>query len=429
MAAPASPWWLQAWRAGLSSSMAVVASDLLAWSLTVAAAVWLSARMPGTDASWIVAVAAPVAIALYLAAGLYPGVGIAPVGAASRVAAIHVGVAIAATLAGLLLGLDATSAASVVAACALALPLVVGGRSVARRVGTAQGWWGVPAVRVGFAGGSADVGAAAVAAVALRPSDDERARHAIVRVEHLDVDQLVPLALELGARFWGVLLVPADGGRPVFVPLALQKRAHRWAKRAFDLLMVIPAALVALPIVAAAAVAVIVASPGNPFYAQEREGRGGRSIRVWKLRTMHTDADALLARHLESDAAARSQWQERYKLTDDPRVVPGVGHLLRRSSLDELPQLWNVLRGDMSFVGPRPFPRYHLAAFDDGFVALRRTVTPGITGWWQISDRADADLRRQRELDTHYLLFGSFWFDLRVLLRTPLAVLKARGAH
>jgi lipopolysaccharide/colanic/teichoic acid biosynthesis glycosyltransferase len=200
-------------------------------------------------------------------------------------------------------------------------------------------------------------------------------------------------------------------------------------KRVLDVLLLVPAALFALPLVALGALLVFLMSPGNPFYFQHREGRHGTRIRVWKLRTMFKDAESLLESYLAERPEAREEWLRTYKLQHDPRILPGIGPLLRRSSLDELPQLWNVARGDMSFVGPRPLPDYHLAAFDDDFLTLRRSVPPGLTGSWQIGSRSDGDIETLEALDTHYILNWSIWLDLSIIARTPRAVVTGKGAY
>jgi lipopolysaccharide/colanic/teichoic acid biosynthesis glycosyltransferase len=174
---------------------------------------------------------------------------------------------------------------------------------------------------------------------------------------------------------------------------------------------------------------VIAVSPGSPFYYQHREGRHGTRIRVWKLRTMHRDAEALLERHLAEDPRARAEWSSTYKLRRDPRIIPVVGTLLRHSSLDELPQLWNVACGEMSFIGPRPLPDYHLAAFSDDFLALRRSARPGITGLWQVGGRSDGSIELLEELDRRYITEWSVWLDLSILCATPGAVLGGKGAY
>ena len=221
-----------------------------------------------------------------------------------------------------------------------------------------------------------------------------------------------------------------DRGRPGAEAL----RARRYAawfplKRAFDVGVALPFGLVILPVVAVAALLVVRADPGPPLYAQVRVGRFGRPFRLWKLRTMTREADAALERYLRDRATVRRRWEAHFKLTHDPRVIPGVGTFLRRSSLDELPQLWNVVRGDMSLVGPRPLPPYHLAAFDAATRAARARVLPGLTGLEQVAARGDADLRAQRAWDLTYVGRWTPWLDLTILLRTPAAVLRGRGAH
>jgi lipopolysaccharide/colanic/teichoic acid biosynthesis glycosyltransferase len=219
-------------------------------------------------------------------------------------------------------------------------------------------------------------------------------------------------------------------------PAAARSRVRRvtspgdsLAKRVLDVAILVPLALVALPIVIVCAICVTAVSPGNPFYYQHREGRNGSRIRVWKLRTMYRDAEALLERHLAEHPEARTEWLTTYKLRHDPRIIPVIGTLLRHASLDEVPQLWNVACGEMSFIGPRPLPDYHIAAFGDDFLALRRSVRPGITGLWQVGGRSNGGIERLEELDRRYVTDWSIWMDLRILLSTPRAVVTGKGAY
>jgi Undecaprenyl-phosphate galactose phosphotransferase WbaP len=206
-------------------------------------------------------------------------------------------------------------------------------------------------------------------------------------------------------------------------------RANLLLKRVFDLLVGIPLFLASLPTITMAALLVKVFSPGPAFYGQKREGRDGKRFRVWKIRTMVPDAERRLEQVLEGDRTARLQWEQRMKLDRDPRVVPRVGHFLRRTSIDELPQLWNVICGDMSLVGPRPFPNYHLRRFSQEFRELRHQVPPGITGYWQITHRSAADLHAQQATDSYYIHNWSLWLDLWILFRTVRVVVNGSGAR
>jgi len=243
----------------------------------------------------------------------------------------------------------------------------------------------------------------------------------------------------LGAR--QVLVINSLGAFPsfglqvrnagCFVALELSgqpRNAGEGLKRAIDLTLALALLLLAAPIIGLLALAIKIADPGPAFYSQWRIGRYGTPIRILKLRTMYRDADQRLEFVLATDPVLRQHWQRYFKLPQDPRILPYVGKLLRRMSLDELPQLWNVIRGDMSLVGPRPFPAYHLDAFDPEFRALRTTVPPGLTGLWQISSRSNGDLDVQRAQDCFYIQNRSLWLDLYILIATLPAVIGAHGA-
>jgi len=209
----------------------------------------------------------------------------------------------------------------------------------------------------------------------------------------------------------------------------LLRRRNRILKRTMDIGLGGIGLVLSLPFLGLAIAGTKLASPGPAFFAQEREGEGGESILVRKLRTMYVDAEERLTHYLEEDDEARREWQSRFKLTDDPRIVPVVGRLLRRLSIDELPQLWSVVKGDMSLVGPRPFPEYHLQSFSDRFRSLRRRVRPGVTGLWQVMVRSEGDVRQQEFYDTYYIRNWSLWMDLYILGKTTVTILTGRGAY
>jgi len=204
---------------------------------------------------------------------------------------------------------------------------------------------------------------------------------------------------------------------------------HFWLKRTLDLIIAVAGAAFYLPIVAAAVLAVRLVDPGPVFYVQDRRGHRDRRIKVWKLRTMYCDSATRLERHLADDPAARREWHRHFKLRFDPRILPWVGSFLRRSSIDELPQIWNLIRGDMTLVGPRPLPDYHFKAFDHDFRRLRHSVVPGVTGLWQVTVRSDGDHLTMRRLDSYYVTNQSFMLDARILLSTVAVVLAGRGAR
>jgi exopolysaccharide production protein ExoY len=193
-------------------------------------------------------------------------------------------------------------------------------------------------------------------------------------------------------------------------------------KRLLDIVAVLVALPILLPVIAV--LAFMVRRDGGPaFFIQERIGRGGQIFRIWKLRTMVVDAERRLAEHLAICPAARAEWQENQKLKNDPRVT-AFGRFLRRTSLDELPQLWNVLKGDMSLVGPRPMmPDQRTLYPGQSYYSLR----PGITGFWQVSSRNETSFALRASYDADYASRVSLWTDFVVLLRTVRVVLRGTG--
>ncbi len=201
----------------------------------------------------------------------------------------------------------------------------------------------------------------------------------------------------------------------------------RTIKRAVDLGVVLAGSVVALPIAIIIAAAVKLTSRGPVLYRQTRLGRDGQSFAAWKFRSMVDNANAALEACLSRDAGLRREWQQFQKLRDDPRIT-SVGRFLRRTSLDELPQLWNVFLGEMSLVGPRPILQEEIPRYGESYV-LYKKVSPGLTGLWQVSGRNRLSYEERVNLDLYYIRNWSPWLDLYILARTVSAVLFARGAY
>ena len=200
-------------------------------------------------------------------------------------------------------------------------------------------------------------------------------------------------------------------------------------KRSLDIVTAAVLLVLVAPLLLLAVLAVRLSGPGPTVFRQARVGRDGRPFEVLKLRTMHVGAEDRLATLLAHDPVAAAEFARFGCLRRDPRVAGVVGHSLRRWSVDELPQLWNVLRGDMSMVGPRPLPQLIVAMLDAEHQRVRATVRPGITGPYQVYGRCDLDLGSMRELDLAYVAGRGTARDLVLLARTPWAVASGAGAN
>jgi exopolysaccharide production protein ExoY len=197
---------------------------------------------------------------------------------------------------------------------------------------------------------------------------------------------------------------------------------RRFAKRLIDLMLVASAMPAVIPIMIV--LAVLIKIDGGPvFYSQQRVGLGGRTFRMWKLRSMVVNADQMLQELLDRDPDARQEWDETQKLKRDPRITP-VGHAIRKTSLDELPQIWNVLVGDMSLVGPRPFlPEQKDLYAGRDYYQLR----PGLTGLWQVNDRNGTSFSARVVYDSQYYEQLSLRTDAQILMETITVVLRGTG--
>ena len=199
------------------------------------------------------------------------------------------------------------------------------------------------------------------------------------------------------------------------------------AKRIADIILSLFACFLLFPLFILLSIAIFLDSPGPIVFAHERIGRNGRKFLCYKFRTMVPDAESVLQECLQGNPVAREEWEENFKLKHDPRVTR-MGRLLRRTSLDELPQFWNVLKGEMSLVGPRPVIEEELPKYGD-CIDEYLLVPPGITGIWQVNGRSDTTYCERVAMDSWYVRNWSVWLDLYLLLRTVKVVLGGKGAY
>jgi exopolysaccharide biosynthesis polyprenyl glycosylphosphotransferase len=257
-----------------------------------------------------------------------------------------------------------------------------------------------------------------LASAALDPHDVSK-----IHTELLDNDREVILAPNVADVEATRLSTRQLGGVPV---LRLAQREDSWrrvGKRLFDLTVATVLIVLLTPLLLTLAALAKFDSPGPAYFRQRRVGRNGAHFELWKFRTMRVDAESMLE-ELQNAAASRNGL---FKLRDDPRVTR-FGRWLRRTSLDELPQLWNVLVGEMSLVGPRPALPHEVAEFDE-FTLRRLRVKPGITGLWQVSGRSDASFATYSRMDAFYAENWTLLGDLRILTKTIPVVFGSRGAY
>jgi Undecaprenyl-phosphate galactose phosphotransferase WbaP len=266
-------------------------------------------------------------------------------------------------------------------------------------------------------------------------------RYAIIASPELSRPELSDLITRYSEVFSHLLVIPEFLGfsslwvDPIevgsFLGLEVRQRlllpSSRLAKGLIDGLVTLMCGLAVLPVIVAIALAIRLTSRGPAFYCQDRIGKGGRPFKAWKFRTMSERSDEVLRDWLRNDPELRKEWQENYKLKNDPRVTR-VGRFLRSTSLDELPQLWNVLRGEMSLVGPRPIVKAEAERYGDQLSLLAR-VKPGISGLWQVSGRSDTTYADRVRLDMYYIRNWSVWLDIFILAKTCAVVLRRQGAY
>ncbi len=466
------------WRAGArwASVLGLVAADVLAWGLSAGIIYAIRTLIWGSiPLFWALYACGISWILLRFGVGLYPAVGVSQpeelrrsVRSTTVAALIHLGMLVA-------LGEYQPWRTMGLGVWLLVVPIAYFCRGTAKRLLIRHRLFGHPYVVVGTGEkgsravkemlGNPELGLVPVAAFAdeaqlheghlrgvpVLGSIDDAGRypfpypvhHAVVAVggNEASADRLSELTARLAKRYLSVrIFADLTGSSNLWVqpyplgpyvaleiPSARLSAAQRFIKRAFDLIAIVPVFLVTVPVVAIAAFLVKVLSPGPAFFSQEREGLDGKPIRIWKLRTMVLDAEHRLTEHLAEDVRVRFEWERTFKLRHDPRVIPKIGSFLRRASIDELPQLWNVVKGEMSLVGPRIMPRKEVERYSEAGRELRRGVPPGMTGLWQVMYRNNSgnnsDLGIREVADSYYVNNWSVWLDAWILLRTVRVVL------
>ncbi|SCA64079.1 Exopolysaccharide production protein ExoY [Chlamydiales bacterium SCGC AG-110-P3] len=218
-----------------------------------------------------------------------------------------------------------------------------------------------------------------------------------------------------------------DAKRTSSVPFGGKIR-HLPGKRLFDIIFSATTLLALSPLFLLLAIIVKVTSRGPTFYGHERVGRGGRKFHCYKFRTMHRDADQRLVNLLASDKTLAAEWKASHKLKHDPRVT-SVGKFLRQTSLDELPQFWNVLRGDLSVVGPRPVVETEMVRFLGERSSKILSIRPGLTCVWQVSGRSNTSYDTRVAMDLDYVHNHSLGMDLKLIAKTIPAMISSHGAY
>jgi len=252
-------------------------------------------------------------------------------------------------------------------------------------------------------------------------------QHALLNEQKFGFRRLILITDHTWIGSLGVTPYDLEGMLGLEIRQNLLNPVYRSIKRIIDVILSLAIGIVSFPISLIIAFLIRLDSPGLVLYEHSRIGMLGEAISVWKFRTMVVDTDQVLDDFLSSNPDALDEWQKSQKLKHDPRITR-VGKFLRKTSLDELPQLWNVLKGEMSLVGPRPIVRDEIIHYESG-IALYKRVRPGITGLWQVSGRTNVTYSDRVQYDEYYVRNWSIWLDIYILLRTVWTVIRREGAY
>jgi Undecaprenyl-phosphate galactose phosphotransferase WbaP len=462
-------------RSGLTHAC-MLGADLFALSTAGCVSVYLRLWLEGQFQPmlyWQLFPLLGLFIIAYATGGLYPGIAVSPVDELRWVS-------LSTTLIYLALGAtlflkqegEIYSRGIFVTAWILSIVLVLLSRTVVRSLFSHKKWWGYPVMVLG----AGRTGQMIVRSLKQRPGvglkpvlildDDPDKRglvhgtpivgglsmapiyaktrkipYAIVAMPGVPRDRLLSILERYTNSFQHLIIIPDlfefsslwVSAKDMGGILGLQVRQKllmpgpRFIKFSIDLMATLIGGTLLFPLLLVIAILVKLDSPGPVFYSQKRIGLGGQTFRAWKFRTMVQGADRVLQEYLDAHPDLREAWETDHKLKRDPRITR-IGGFLRRTSLDELPQLWNILRGEMSLVGPRPIVEEEIARYGDKYNLFTRVI-PGLTGLWQVSGRNNISYEERVSLDAYYVRNWSVWLDIYILLRTIWVVITGEGAY
>lgn len=464
-------------RPGLYMVILIMVGDALALCSAAGLAMWLRYFFNGYVDLNLYLQSLPllfIFFAFFAAMGLYPGILLSPPDELKRLSqAVTLGFLF--TIVGTFLSKQGHlySRGVFLMAWFFSLFLIPLMRSLVRRLGYLIGSWGYPAVVFG----AGETGRIVTKTLLKRPRiglhplvilDDDPHKigttlhgvsvagpldmnvHPLVNLSHavaiiampgISRARLKTIMETYTAGFGRVILIPdlfgvtslwvsafdLDGILGLDIRQKLLDKRRQIIKRIMELIIIILGLPLALPLMLVISLLIKLDSPGPVLFRHKRIGFGGQDITIWKFRTMVPNADQRLASCLAQNPGLQEEWSAQQKLRHDPRVTR-MGCFLRGTSLDELPQLYNVLRGDLSLVGPRPIVWDEVEKYQEGFELYKR-VKPGLTGLWQISGRSSTSYRLRVNLDGYYVRNWSVWFDIYILAKTPLQILGRKGAY
>lgn len=465
-------------RSASATLITMLITDFLAMSLAAVTSTLLSRTLPAdvglaaAPSYWLIGPLPVLSMLAFSIFGLYPGVAINPVTEVRNIVNATTITYLVVAVTSLCLRRESASYGTALFFAWLSTVFfTLVARHTVRNWLHSKPWWGVPAIVIGDAtatnlvaralrkNGSlglrligalqqdsksdeiVDVPVLGRLEMASTLASDHGIRYAILAMPGIPSSTLKSLVEQHLHSYEHLLIIPdmfgmeslSVGAKDLGGVLGLEVRQTRLhaskmiPKRAFDIVMALLIGIVTLPLMAIIYVCVRVSSPGPAFYGGPRVGRNGVSFTAWKFRSMVLNAEDALHREIAANPERKAEWQRACKLKNDPRITK-VGKFLRRTSLDELPQIWNILVGHMSLVGPRPISAYEILKYGESLEFYQR-VRPGLTGLWQVSGRSDTTFDERISYDEYYVRNWSMWLDVYILSKTAHAVFLSQGAY